>query len=272
MRIFFTVLAVQMALAANAVTVEDMVLVPDVQKPFYINIFEVSDRMFEKVLNKRRYSGDEWPTRVETSQEAHDYCSRLGLRVPTVDEWMLAATNLGQNKNYSVVGDAYKDAGGNKTFNWAGGDSIPVNQDGVGIDAIGTVGMSGNRGEWVVDANGDYLQCGGDYHIKDPAVYHLNKICGGSKSPIWSSNKKTTVRCVIDYSPDIQVTYSNLVSGKLKVYLEKISQGGNGPVVTPGDITIDDNRHSKMPTNSGDRLNPPEPNYNENRPQLDDEF
>ncbi|OQW46978.1 MAG: hypothetical protein A4S09_16165 [Proteobacteria bacterium SG_bin7] len=252
MKAIFSALIILIAFRANAVTVEDMVLVPDERHPFYINIFEVSDLMFYKVSKIRRYKEqvDNWPTKVVSPEEAEAYCKGLGLRVPTLDEWMTAATNLGQNKNYSVIGDHYQDAAGKKTFNWDGGDSVPVDDVRAGIDSIGTVGMSGNRSEWVIDSRGNYLQCGGDYKIRHPKTYHFNTICGGSNTVIFSSTHRATVRCVIDYSPDIQVTYSARVKGQIKENLDRLSQNTN-PILENGEgqqRIPDGNQNSQKPS------------------------
>ncbi len=274
MKAFLTILAtVQIGVsAAQALTVEDMVLVPDSGHPFYISIFEVSDAKLKQVLNITRYKGDDWPTRIEKPEEAAEFCRRQGLRVPTVAEWLMAASNLGQHQNFTVVGDAVSSG---RSFNYAGGDSVRTfDIDKLGIDGIGTVGMSGNRAEWVVDDSGQYQQCGGDYLVKDVNSYKLPTICGGPGSPLWSKNGRTTVRCVIDYSPDIQVTYTSNVRGNLKTYLEKLAGGGGGPVVAPSnDITIGENPLSNTPNNDKNRLTPPQPHYNGQRgPKLDEEF
>jgi hypothetical protein len=264
-----TVLSTQ----AQAVSVEDMVLVPDMAHPFYISIFEVSDQKLNQVLGIKRYNGDDWPTRVETSQEAAEFCRRQGLRLPTLAEWMQAASNMGQHQNFTVVGDSVN--GSSKAFNYNGGDSVKTYDiDRLGIDGIGTVGMSGNRSEWVIDESGNYQQCGGDYLIKDVNQYKLAGICGNESSPMWSKGKRATARCVIDYSADVQVTYTSRVKGKLKEYLEKLANGGT-PVVAPGssDITIGENSASQRPVNDPKRLNAPAPHYNgQNGPKLDEEF
>lgn len=269
MKTFLLILTIQLGLsAAQALTVEDMVLVPDQNHPFYISIFEVSDAKLKQVLNIARYKGDDWPTRVERPEEADEFCRRQGLRMPTKEEWMMAASNLGQNQNFTIVGDEAK---GRRPFNYNAGDSVRIyDADQLGIDAIGTIAMSGNRAEWVSD-NGQFLQCGGDYLIKELETFKLQSICGGPNSKIWSKNGRTTVRCVIDYSPDIQVNLTANVKGSLKAYLDKLGQAA--PVVAPGDITIGENSHSGSANGDKNRLNPPDPHYNGNRgPVLDEEF
>lgn len=178
--------------------------------PFYIEIFEISADEAKRLVPEIEYSTTGKPTRM-TSVQAAKVCERKGMRLPTKEEWLMAASAMGQNKNYSLAGDAIQRADGTFAANIAGGNSINIYDiNAIGIDAIGTVGMTGNRSEYYKNANGSVGLCGGEYETQDPALVHLSRICG------FASNENSTARCVLTADKEIQVQLNDLVTQPIR--------------------------------------------------------
>ncbi|OQW50329.1 MAG: hypothetical protein A4S09_00610 [Proteobacteria bacterium SG_bin7] len=216
----------------------DVVLVPS-DKPFYISIFEAT-------TNDVRVA-------ALTFSEADHYCSRLGMRLPTRDEWFQAASGLGKNKNFTLKEDALTAA---NRFHYNANSSVGVyDSQRLGIDIFGTVGMSGNRSEWVVNPDGTRGQCGWKYTLRNADDFRLNVICGDKKSTGWADDN-VTVRCVADYRPETRVELSQNVKGEHANYLAELVR------------TAENNQINSQP----EQPNQQEEQVPQAKPRLDDEF
>ncbi|MGE0617136.1 MAG: SUMF1/EgtB/PvdO family nonheme iron enzyme, partial [Bacteriovoracia bacterium] len=220
--------------SAHAQEVTQMVLVDQPGKPFLIDIFETTEEEFAAVLpaHSKGGSGGGKPARITNGQTAKDYCEAKGKRLPTEAEWMLAASNLGQNKKYSLRGDALYDEKGkllaNLTDSRVYKNSEAVwNFQTVGIDAIGTVGMTGNRPEWVIGEKGT-SRCGLSYYAS-PNNAELEKLC----KPSSDTERDGTARCVLDYTDGILVQMGERVTGELRTYVESLFDPAHGWSVRP---------------------------------------
>ncbi|MGE0614858.1 MAG: AAA family ATPase [Bacteriovoracia bacterium] len=227
------------AMMANlpAQNLTDMVLVNDSNQAFYIDIFEPTATQVNAIVRGAASNDPNKAARITRFENAVAFCERQGKRVPTQQEWMAAASNLGRNRNYTLRGDALQDARGNLLVNINGnyreadgstGSASPYLTSALGIDAIGTVGMTGNRAEWVYN-NRASGQCGSRYEENNIANARLDRICS---APLSDS---ATVRCVTNANGADTVTYSANVSGELLTYLNQIGGRGNGapPAVNP---------------------------------------
>ncbi|MGE0614583.1 MAG: SUMF1/EgtB/PvdO family nonheme iron enzyme [Bacteriovoracia bacterium] len=202
---------------------EDMVLVP-APKPFLIDIFEGN--------KNGSTTDDEKPYNLQTVEAAAATCAQMGKRLPTQAEWLAAASALGKNRKYTLVGDKLTPPSrGEWAVNIKGPESYGTRDwPKLGIDAIGTVGMTGNRPEWVSDGPAP-TQCGGGYEVSDPSDVELSRICSTRAEGRWRRRQLTgTVRCVVDYQPGdpVEVRYTSFVNGKLKDYVTQ-----NTPAVVP---------------------------------------
>lgn len=184
----------------------NMIYVP-AAKPFFIDVFEA-----------QRPGGGGKAFNFQSAEKAEEYCKGLNKRLPTRAEWLLAASNNGANKNFSGPGDRVE-KDGKRLFHFGGEKaSFPTHEwEKIGVDAIGTVGMTGNRPEWVLGA--DNVQCGGGYETKDTSDLRLNRTCSKESEGRWMREEKTaTARCVKDFSADEVATleYDASVTGALK--------------------------------------------------------
>lgn len=210
--------------------VVDMVLVA-APSPFYISIFEAT-KDGRKVVPLSK-------------SEAQAYCQNNGMKVPTREQWMLAGSALGKNQAFTIKGDGNLQGA---RFHYKAEASVGVyDYEKLGIDEIGTVGMSGNRAEWVVEADGSAGQCGGDYRIRHSADFRLDRICKNK-----DLTENVTVRCVVEYADDIRVQYSPNVKGALATYIREISQTDQ--------MRPDQHQQADVPVAP------------EQKPKLDDEF
>ena len=128
----FIVLLTQPVLANSF---EDMVLV-NTSSPIYMDIFEVSNNKAAPVFGKRQWGTDK-PDRMDQF-EADKYCRHMGKRLPTRDEWLSAASNLGVNQSYTLIGDREPSASEINVKKAHGGSASPYDFSKLGIDAIGT--------------------------------------------------------------------------------------------------------------------------------------
>ncbi len=235
---FFTVMILFYSLfiqIIQAATFTDMVLVPSLA-PFYIDIFETTCGETKAAIGACDMQDLNWkPARI-TFKQAQEYCKSSGKRLPTYDEWLAAASHFGQNKNYSLRGDSLVDSSGKLLANIRGTASIaPEKFDQLGIDAVGTVGMTGNRYEWgILDVQSPNapIQCGGQYETQLDSDVHLSNICR-TDSKTFAAN--ATVRCVVDDHSGIKVDLSSRIKGELKVYIEQLIQNPvfNLPTASP---------------------------------------
>ncbi|OQW50331.1 MAG: hypothetical protein A4S09_00620 [Proteobacteria bacterium SG_bin7] len=194
-------------------TIEDMVYVPSTN-PFLIDIFETGTSGY-----------DSKPAAMERAEKAVEYCKSVGKRIPTKKEWLAAASGSGKNKQYTLKDDRIFEVGGILLVNVGGNNgSLRVSDwSRLGIDVSGTVGMTGNRGEWVQDSDGTVYQCGGSY--RDPAAdkLTLDKICATKSDNRWYHEGGATVRCILPLENGApKITYSRYVNGKLKSYIDTL--------------------------------------------------
>jgi ATP-dependent Clp protease ATP-binding subunit ClpA len=204
-------------------TFTDMVLVED-KTPFYIDIFEASnDHAATLGIVTRWPAYSDKPARLSFVQ-ATSYCAKQGKRLATLQQWMAAASNLKNNSSYTLAGDKIVDASGNLIPNvndkTKKGSLSVFNFDDLGIDAVGTVGMTGNRPEWVTNAAGAQ-QCGGAYETSDLKSVELSKICSAT---VWAS-PTGTARCVATAKSSLNITYGINVKGQLQKHLTDINFG-----------------------------------------------
>lgn len=206
-----------MGASQAAPTLQDVVYVDDPSGPFYMQIFEASKNAVKAagVISNYNPGNKAKPDRLSFSL-ARDYCGRIGMTVPTKAQWMVAASNIGRNTRSTLRNDADP-----ATANVSSGDSTTVNYVAqVKIDAVGTMGMTGNRGEWV----GTGSQCGGSYQTSNASTLELNRsICRDSSF----ESSTATVRCIYRVSApgDVATTVTSMVAGEHKTYLESINYG-----------------------------------------------
>ncbi|MGE0615379.1 MAG: SUMF1/EgtB/PvdO family nonheme iron enzyme [Bacteriovoracia bacterium] len=208
---------------------QDMTFVNAPEASFYMDIFEASISELAYVLPEANVptgrSGIN-PPRLEY-ETAVQYCAAQGKRIPTQAEWLTAGSNLGQNKSYTLEGDKLEFKPGQPQANvghTGGGSSVDVTDyNHAGVDAIGAVGMTGNRNEWVLGPDGKPAQCGGHYQFALADVT-LDKICKST----WDSG--ATVRCVVDYAEDIRIQLTSDVQGPVRALV--LAKGGKQTTTT----------------------------------------
>ena len=243
------------AAPAGAVNVTDMVLVAG-PRPFYIDIFEMGCTQANAAAAGSCGIGETWkPARMDYAH-ATAVCANLGKRMPTLEEWRLAGSNLGRNRNYTLVGDSLYDNGTLKAYIRGSASIAPTDWARLGIDAIGTVGMTGNRYEWVSNGRASAM-CGGQYETQADADVQLSNICRTDPATFAGS---ATVRCVLDFSPGVRVEFSSNVGGRLKDYIVSLDQTVAFQYSNFDEIFIGRNRYT---TGRRRPLAPPEPNYDE---------
>lgn len=205
--------------ASKKQTLTDMVYVGGTS-PFFIDIFEMGN---ENVPAK-----NEKGAVFKTADEAAASCEKIGKKLATRKQWLAAASGLGKNKNYTLKGDAIRDSQGKllANVNNRNGSSLKVNDfEGQGIDISGTVGMTGNRSEWVKDQDGQVYQCGGSYWDPKEDDLRLDRICSKKEEGRWYYNdQRATSRCVVAYSANNnpRVEFSPSVKGTLKTYIDTL--------------------------------------------------
>lgn len=176
--------------------------------------------------------------------EAQSFCKLQGGRLPTPQEWTFAALNLYQNQNATNYSDRLLDYRGVPTSNFDGkverrsnettmkllvpGLDIVTRFKTLGIDAIGTVGMTGNIAELAVANVATQNQpvgfrdfsCGFDYTAQRDQVSQSIKSGQICQQNGWNY---LGVRCVFDISSEntIQIFDSQKIQGNLRNYIEK---------------------------------------------------
>lgn len=234
--------------SAVAVPIVDMVLVPATprQGAFYIDIFEATCREMQEahVRNCDMTGNEDKPARMSFA-EAQAYCAYFGKRLPSREEWLIAASNQGRNHRYSLLGDQIR-SGDHTLANVnrvnSTGSANPRNTSIVGIDAIGTVGMTGNRPEWVFatvganQAGNGSGQCGGGYENTDPsfAIFELSHLCDANLT-----GPNATARCILPVTnPSTRAQYSANVTANspLMAAIQQssgVSRPGQQPPASP---------------------------------------
>jgi hypothetical protein len=261
--VLLILLAASPAPALAGATREDMVLVGG-GRPFYLDIFETTCGEANRVNASCNMSDNNWkPARISHAQAA-EYCQRAGKRLPTLDEWMRAASNGGRNATYTLAGDTlYRPDGSLKAAIRGSASVDPGNFNALGIDAVGTVGMTGNRYEWVLGANGAPAMCGGQYETRTDAEVQLPRICVTDAARF---AQNATARCAADAAPDDRVTYSARVRGALKDHLAGLPPVIFTPALTPAtldEVLIPRNGYSSRGKDDPSLLEKPKPDQDE---------
>jgi len=224
---------------AKATTFNDMVYVntealPSSQrsaelKPFYIEIFETTGAEASALTSGISYTSRK-PGRMTLGQ-ATDVCRKKGMRLPTKEEWLAAASNVGANRRFSLRGDTIHRPDGALAVNISTGDSMHLDDPRIGIDAIGTIAMTGNRAEYFLNRNGQGGLCGGEYETRSATDVELVRICN---QPI---NQRSTARCVVEASANIKIVYSSKIPAHLKTYLESLGIQTSDPAAVSSAAT-----------------------------------
>lgn len=199
---------------AEAQVNRDMVPVGD---QFWIDIFEMSCSEANALIAGSCRVGSVWkPNRIESPGVAESLCRAQGKQVPTLQQWMLAASNMGTHKSSTLVGDSTVKNQANVREASHGESLAPENFRALGIDGIGTVGMTGNRAEWVrSDQGGSYFICGGGYEER---FLVLSEICRPASQ---SRSESSTVRCVLPAgNAQLKPDFSVRVQAELASYLQ----------------------------------------------------
>ncbi len=129
---------------------------------FWIDTFEANEENVHRTLARPVNVGLNAPAPLSLS-EAVEYCERRGKRLPTLDEWQVTAragcAMVGVDG--STSGDCFTSFYGtiytvDSAHFWANigamrAAPLDVMDARVGIDAAGTMGLTGNLPEWVTD-------------------------------------------------------------------------------------------------------------------------
>jgi len=136
---------------------------------YYIDTYEVTVGQYKAYLQEIKkpipvslkdedLSGDNQPVFKVTWQNAVDYCSHYGKRLPTEAEWEKAAR--GWDNRYYPWGSALPDENGQYRANYAPGEArgfdgflytAEVGSFGNGVSPYGVHDMAGNISEWTAD-------------------------------------------------------------------------------------------------------------------------
>ncbi len=148
--------------------------------------------------------------------DATEYCKWAGKRIPSPEEWFLAARyGLEEDEIYSWGGENWIQEGEYKANFWQGSfptfntvadgfaQTSPVGK--FGVNKLGMADMGGNVWQWttkwkdasVTDETGEKIQVGGSY-LCDPAVCHGFKIGNTASSTTETSLCHVGFRCVRD--------------------------------------------------------------------------
>ncbi|MEE9239613.1 MAG: SUMF1/EgtB/PvdO family nonheme iron enzyme, partial [bacterium] len=145
---------------------------------FYIDVHEVVQKDFEKVMGSRPsdFKDPNRPVERVTWYEARDYCKKTGKRLPTEAEWEKAARAGSDSKYYwgEAMDDAY-------AWHWDNSDRKTHAPGLKKPNAYGLYDMAGNVWEWVSDWYGeDYYQNTPKENPQGPWVVKYRALKGGS--------------------------------------------------------------------------------------------
>lgn len=155
---------------------------------YWIGRTEVTAGQWRKVMGKmpppedvlkrdRNSNGEDHPVTWFTVDEALEFCSKLGLRLPTEAEWEYAAR--GPERRVFPWGDKWdeKKCSNGKHQYWVNGVGFrthPVGSFPEGASWCGALDMAGNLWEWCVD------WFDGEYYSKSPKLNPQGAKEGGS--------------------------------------------------------------------------------------------
>lgn len=119
---------------------------------FYIDIYEVTQQHFERVMGKNpsKFKGANRPVEKVTWEEANQYCQRVGKRLPTEAEWEKAAKG-GRDSLFpwgNEVGSNRANCDGCGS-QWDNIETAPVGS--FEPNGYGLYDMAGNAWEWIAD-------------------------------------------------------------------------------------------------------------------------
>lgn len=159
---------------------------------------------------------DNHPVTQVSWNDATEYAKWAGKRIPSPQEWFLAARyGLSEKEIYSWGGENWIQDGQFKANFWQG--SFPTYntvEDGFlytspvgkfGVNKLGMTDMGGNVWQWttkwkdasITDETGEKIQVGGSY-LCDPAICHGFKIGNTASSTTETSLGHVGFRCVKD--------------------------------------------------------------------------
>jgi len=144
-----------------------------VLSPYWIDVTEVTIEEYMRCVDAgqcsepsvpdtqcvKLSSGKNRPANCVSWQNAVDYCTWVGKRLPTEAEWEFAATG-GENRRFpwgkAAPDDSRVHWSGNCGYVACGGAPIAVGERPSGDSPFGVADMAGNVSEWVLDWHGDY--------------------------------------------------------------------------------------------------------------------
>lgn len=154
----------------------------DVQitKGFWMGQTEVTQAAYQKVMgdNPSQFKGGDLPVERATWDEAKQYCSAIGGRLPTEAEWEYAARGGSTAERYGDLDDVawYGENSGSKTHPVAG----------LKANGFGLYDMLGNVWEWTADWYAkDYYQRREGRDPQGPSSGTARSLRGGS----WYNNR-----------------------------------------------------------------------------------
>lgn len=116
-------------------------------KGFWIGQTEVTQAAYQRIMNSNssRYKGPQRPVEQVDWYSATTYCNRVGMRLPTEDEWEYAALGGVQSPRYGAL----------DKIAWYDGNSGDSTHDVAQKqpNAYGLFDMLGNVWEWVEDVS-----------------------------------------------------------------------------------------------------------------------
>lgn len=154
---------------------------------FQIENKEVTQAQFLSVMgsNPSKFAGDNLPVEQVTWQEANDYCTAIGRRLPTDAQWEYAARNGGTApvNAYATGSTTAPVACVDSNFASCAGSTVAVGS--YAPSSSGLYDMSGNVHEWVSDWEWDFsYNPDGTTDPTGPASGTLRVTRGGS----WGSS------------------------------------------------------------------------------------
>lgn len=167
----------------------------DMAQGFWIGRTEVTQAAYKRVTgtNPSRYKGADRPVDSVSWNDATDYCSRIGMRLPTESEWEWAAYGgTAELPREPLDAVAWLDANSNEsTHPFAA--KLP--------NGYGLFDMLGNVWEWVQDAG----RGPGDHVLKGGSFYNIARdvrVSGRMSSPPDIRHRDMGFRCAASVSSE----------------------------------------------------------------------
>lgn len=132
--------------------------------PFYMSVYEVSRQAYTVFGGEPGRDAEEThPVVNVTAAEAEGFASRLGGRLPTVDEWRDAAGGSGEA--YPWGRDWSSDVCNNRGWMKDHRGTCPVGQPPTDVSRAGIHGMGGNVREWCRGEEHEFVTMGGSFLV-----------------------------------------------------------------------------------------------------------